>query len=243
MGKTLDNPIYIGKLHNGTAGIHPAIIEESVWYQVREVAMMRSRRPGAHNQHTGNAYVLSGTGRHNSCEAPLWARTKNEGTRWYRCSDRYSGGKCTGVSVKADLLEESFSALITRIHLPDDWQDAIRELMEQEPLQDEAAERRRLEQKLARTRRALVDNLMDYDAAAKIIRATEQALSMLAAPKVYEAAGEALTDLPALWPSLTTLERRNVAQSMLEAVYTEGTEVIRLSPKPLFVPLFAVAGY
>jgi site-specific DNA recombinase len=235
--RLLRNPIYIGRLHNGESGVHPPLVTEAVWYRVAEVAKERESKPVAYHQKS-NAFVLSGIGRHASCGSPIWGHTKAKHLRRYRCSDKDRGGSCVTPSVLADDLEDSFSNIITKIHLPDHWQDEIRELTMLEPMTDEATERKRLEQKLARTRRALVDDLIDYEEGKRIIRATERELSMLSAPKVYEAAGEALTDLPALWPHLTILERRNVAQSMLEAVYVEGTQVLRLSPKPLFVPLF-----
>ena len=247
----LSNPIYVGDitLHGEVvgAGRHEPIVSRELWDKVQQVRERRAWRPQMYGARPGRPYLLSGVGFCADCGSPLWANTTSGGRHnYYRCASRSRGDECLseGASCRADGPEGIVSSMFAGLELPLEWRERVRELVaEGSPVADLERERRRLEDKIARVQRGLLDGVLDNETAKAAVREAEAALAAL--PNRDEApvgAAEALTDIHELWPHMTGEERRDLARLVLSEVNVDlrTGEVKGLLPKATFAPLFRV---
>ena len=140
--------------------------------------------------------------------------------------------------------EEKVAALFTSLDLPDEWQDLVFEMAGEggHPATVEA-ERKRLGEKLQRTRRLALEGYVDEAMAKAEIRATETQLAALAPPdETVLDDGRELLSIPALWPQMTDEERRDIVRAALQSVSVDLQEkrVTGFLPRPHLEPLFRV---
>ena len=113
----------------------------------------------------------------------MWANTMANGRHnYYRCASRIRGHECSSRSagVRAESAEAYVDELFAHWQQPADWAERLVEPIEPPaPGSNVQAERRRLEDKLGRLRRGLVDGLLDYPEAARQIEAAELELRQL----------------------------------------------------------------
>lgn len=104
-------------------------------------------------------------------------------------------------------------------------------------------ERRRLEERVTRVRKGLIDGVLDNETAKVAIQEAQAALAALPKPDgAAFQAGEMLTGIRELWPHMTAEERRDLLRLVLARVDIDlrTGSVNGLIPKPAFAPLFRV---
>ena len=220
------NKFYAGEItYKGETvarGMHEAIIDKDLFDRVQLALEARARRPRAHGTRHTRVYQLSGIGHCSRCSSPLWANTVRGQQRYYRCSSRRRGHLCAdaGVGAIADVVEEDLAGLFADMDLPDAWQERIFEVAAEGGDADAIwRERRRLEDRLMRLRRLLVEGYVDEEYAKTEIDTAESALAALTPPDAAAIPnGEELVRLPDLWPKMTAEERREVVRASLDLV-------------------------
>ena len=247
----LENPVYVGDItHHGEVigrGRHEPIVSRELWEKVQQVRNERARRPQVYGARPKRPYLLSGVAFCSACGSPLWANTTSGGRHnYYRCSSRSRGEDCSdGIfSCRAEHPENELSRLFIRLELPPAWRERVKELVSTggAGLAVER-ERQRLNEKIARVRRGLIDGILDDETARAAVREAEATLRAL--PRVDGAsvqAGESLTDIRELWPHMAGGERRDLVRLVLAKVEVDlrTGSVGGLIPKPAFAPLFRV---
>lgn len=242
--KLFANPVLYGELPDGTPSQHPAIIERDVWMRAAEVRRERSTRPRAYAAHRAYPYLLSGVGRDAACGAPIWGHPQSARYRYYVCAQRGLQRGCRSRMQRVENLDNAMSVYMETLQLPEDWRQQLSEMLDQ-PEVDGESERRRLEQKVARAQRALLEGLVDEADAAAVIRDARSELARLAAPAVFERAAQEVIDLGALWrQKMTDYDRQAMIRQVVESVDVDmhtGT-IVKVVPKGVFAVLFSAVG-
>jgi len=157
-------------------------------------------------------------------------------TRGLQCPD-------SGLSIKAETIEEEIGAILRNLRLPEDWQEEIREAVMSQDERQRLLERRRfLDGKLRRLGLAFADGVISEPDYIRERDAVQAELATLEIPEDVEVidAGLYLETLRDLWDEATLEERRDICRLMLEAVYCDLRQghITMLVPKPAFLPLF-----
>ncbi len=121
----------------------PALVSESEWQMVAQPR----RRHRAYAPAT--RYPLSPVLRC-VCGRPMTGYANHQGTRYYRCAGKYTGGSCAAPSIRADVAEQSFADWLDGWRLRDDWKERLAHAESDLRKTDEAARRARLEGQLSR---------------------------------------------------------------------------------------------
>lgn len=246
VNRMLRNRFYLGfTKYKGELfpGEHPALISQELFDKCLEVRAAKRKRPRSMGQKR-RVYVLSGIGRCHECGLTLRAGHTSSGRR-YRHTARDRGYQCVvpGMSVAAVDLEAEWSAIITAITLPDDWQQRIEQLAGDA---DERAailrERDQVQEKLRRVKQLYKDLLIDDDEYRSTAQELQSRLSSLVLPSYphMKEAGEYLENLAVLWEAATLAEKRDITRVMLKAMYVDivGLQIVSIEPKPIFRMLF-----
>jgi hypothetical protein len=148
------------------------------------------------------------------------------------------------LSCRAGHPETEMSSLFIRLELPLAWRERVRGLVSTSGVGSNVERgRQRLNEKVARVRRGLIDGILDNETARAAVRDAEASLRGL--PRLDGAsvqAGESLIDIRELWPHMTGEERRDLVQLVLAKVEIDlrTGSVGELTPKPAFAPLVRV---
>jgi Recombinase/Recombinase zinc beta ribbon domain len=249
----LSNPTYVGDVtRHGqlvTSGHYEPIIDRDLWEAVQRARRERAGKPQIHAKRSKRPYLLSGVGCCVSCGSSLWANTINGGTHnYYRCASRQRGDSCSDgrVGHRADPVEAHVHEVFSELTMPPGWRERVAELAQRDDDgRDVEVERRRLNGKMGRIRRGLIDGVLENDGAREAMREVEMALSALNIGAFESSrAGELLTDVRELWPRMTDAERRDLVRLVLAKVVVDlrTGEMKAITPKPAFSLLFAVLG-
>jgi DNA invertase Pin-like site-specific DNA recombinase len=223
----LENPIYVGDItHHGKVigqGRHAPIVSRELWERVQLVRDERARRPQVYGARARRAYLLSGVAFCSACNSPVWPNTTGGGRNcYYRCSSRSRGDDCPSArtSCRSEPPERELSKLFLRLELPPAWRRRVEELTQAgNHLADVKRERRRLEEKIARIRKGLIDGILDNEMAKAAIQEAQADLAALPKPDGGALkAGEMLTGIQELWPHMTAEERRDLVRLVLAKV-------------------------
>lgn len=239
----LANRFYVGDIvYHGAVvsrGLHEPLIDKALFDRVQRARQARIDRPLRARVRSSRPYLLRGIARCAVCGGVMWANTLSHGSeyRYYRCASRLRGHDCDAVatSVRADQVEASVDELFESWKQPADWREQIAA-----PGDPETAERTQLQARIARTRRALLDGLVDYEETAAELRVLEGRLKLLEPHTRGSVAGDELTNIRELWPLMSQEERRALVTLVIEDVVLDmdsGT-LVRVRPHEDFGPLF-----
>jgi len=246
--------MYYGERYRGQ---HLAAFTYEEWQQIRAVTQSMHLAPNR-PQSARQIYEFAGYIACAECRLTLrcqgHAQTHHA---YYRDAARARRLSCaTGgtLTVRADLVQQQFGALLAGLVLPDDWRELIRrkmvELAGVTGVNAAALEREkeRLRLKRARILKQHREGYIDDDEMEGGIAAVELALRELEAPaadgvKLHEVieAGERMPGIAALWELATVEERREMVILLLEPgglhydLQTKSIAAIR--PRPSFLPL------
>lgn len=247
VNRMLKNVFYLGHVkYKGELipGQHPALIDQDLFDKCQEVRGQRRSKRRAFGQQR-RVYVLAGLARCSECELTLRCMANNE-HRYYRHTAEVRGYDCSvpGTTVRAEVLEERWTDVISAITLPEDWRQRIEELAGNADQREMVLKERAIvQEKLRRLKTMYRDLLIDdaeYRATHDQLQNRLDSLILPNSPHVVRA-GEYLEQLGMLWASATLEEQRDVTRVLLKALYVDvvNERIIAIEPMPLFKALFS----
>lgn len=242
----LRNPFYLGltKYKGQTMpGRHQPIVNRELFEAVQQVKAEHYRGPSSFVRRY-RVYLLAGLVRCAECGEKLWAHHIN-GQDYYREESSLRGIPCPNPKryVRAEVIDDQVSAVISSLQLPPSWRDLVIQLLSSSEEREGARkERARLEEKLrrlARQYREVEIGEEEYHRERDITQAALGALQETQEECVI-GVGEYVEGLLMAWESATKEERRDLLRMALEAVYVDMASplVMAMKPKPPFLPLF-----
>ena len=246
--------MYYGERYRGQ---HLAAFTYEDWRQIRAVTQSMHRAP-SRSESARQIYEFAGYIACAECGLTLrcqgHAQTHHAYYRDAAKARRLSCATGGALTVRADLVQQQFGALLAGLVLPDDWRELIRrkmvELAGVTGVNAAAIEREkeRLRLKRARILKQHREGYIDDDGMEGEIAAVELALRKLEAPapdgmKLHEVidAGERMPGIVALWELATVEERREMVILLLEPgglYYELGTKcIVAIKPRPAFLSL------
>jgi hypothetical protein len=224
-------------------GVHEPIISEELFNRAQEARQRQRKKTGTTAPNTSREYPLTGVVRCAWCSGRMRG-ANSKGYRYYRDPARERGLECGQRMVLADSAEEALGDFLSRLTLPQDWQDRVLEMIHERAgaRQDVARDRSRIEGQLERLKRLFVlGDLLEteYRMERDRLRAQLLALTPPAMPDL-EWAAEIVQEFGRIWEVATPKERRQVVHTLLETVYLDVDRgpVAAIEPKAEFAPLF-----
>jgi DNA invertase Pin-like site-specific DNA recombinase len=224
----LENPTYAGYVTYRDEivgeGQHEALVEPALWHRVQQVR--ESRRHGSQPRGPkSRPYMLSGVGLHDECGTGLWGQT-NRDRIYYRCPLQAKGipHKCERTVGRAEPIDADLARLIETFDQPDEWSALIAEFIsEGREFTDLGAERTRLERKIERAQRALLDGLVGESQARSTIRETRIELAELGEHTDSAPSPEPriITSLRENWHGFTDGQRREAVSTIFAEVQVD----------------------
>ena len=151
-------------------------------------------------------------------------------------------GVCDQPSVKAEILEQQFATVVQQLRLPIEWQEAtLGYLLAEDGLAAIMSQRRALRDHLDQVQLAYDRGMLGRQMYLKERRTVERSLTNLNLEANsnldVQLARKYLTDWSCLWSSLTPLEQRGIARSMLRDAIVENQQIITFCWESPFTPL------
>jgi hypothetical protein len=171
------------------------------------------------------------------------------GRRYYRDPAIDQRRDCDQRMVNAEEAEEALGDFLRRLVLPADWQAQVLAKIHRQAgsAQDVERERRRIQGQLERLKRLFVLGDLDEQAYATDRNRLQAQLVSLTPPAMpnLERAAALLQDFGAIWDAAEPKERKQIAHTLLEAVYLDSGEegpVVAIRPRAEFEALFDLTG-
>jgi len=167
--------------------------------------------------------------------------------RYYRDASRFSGVHClfSGMSVRADVVEEQISCLIESLILPDDWQASLQDLLNsKKDGPDPLKEKSRIKGEIRRMREAYKRGLYESDEHSfwkdtEALQMQLEAAEQITPHEVRQAAVTIL-GLQEAWNIATPDEKKVLCQILLKDVIFDFVKqtIVSVRPKSEFEVLF-----
>lgn len=256
----LQNPFYMGylryrgvftsgKSYRGKGeiikGIHQPIISEDLFARCQKVRVGR-RRTIDTRQQTRHTYLLSGVIVCKKCEKKMRAQSAQSG-RYYRDASRFSGVHCefTGMSVRADVVEEQIGRVMESLVLPDHWQSSLQDVLNNKGNGvDPQKERARIKGEIRRMREAYKRGLYESDEHTfwrdiESLQMQMEAIEQITPHEVRQAA-VTLLGLQEAWKIATPDERKVLCQILLKDVSFDFVKksIVSIRPRSEYTVLF-----
>jgi DNA invertase Pin-like site-specific DNA recombinase len=256
----LQNPFYMGFLYYRGAftqgksfrgkgelvkGIHQPIISEELFARCQKVRSGRRRSINTH-QSTRRVYFLSGIIVCKGCGKKMRAQSAQAG-RYYRDASRFSGVPClfSGLSVRADLVEEQIALVMENLVLPDNWQASLLDaLTHQKDGPDPQKEKARIKGEVRRMREAYKHGLYESDEHSfwREIETLQMQLEVIEqiTPHEVRQAAVVLIGLREAWQVATPDERKALCQMLVKDVVFdfEKKTIQSIRPRAEYAVLF-----
>lgn len=245
----LQNRFYLGEAQykgEWRKGEHPPIIDANLFARCQQVRARRRPRYGTTQQHGTRVYPLSGLALCSHCHGHMRGTPDSyrHQRRYYICPAWKRGTPCTHRAIDAVNAEGQIAELLATIQIPDDWQTAVLQMLQDGP-HDLEAERRKIETRLERLRRLFIMQDIDEAEYTRERDSLSAQLGTLTPPQEVDVqkAAELLSDFGAVWQAANDGERRDLLRVMLDAVYldAEAGQVTAIQPKPELAPLLSLA--
>jgi hypothetical protein len=151
----------------------------------------------------------------------------------------------SGRGVRTEVIDDQVGAIFRRVRLPEDWQEELAEMVDEDPDLETLKNRRaRLVAQRRRLKNALADGVFNKDKDIYDTRMDriERQLSKLPAEANLEAMGHAadvIEEIAEIWDDATKEERRDLLRLAVEAVKADVPQgrLVTIEPYPVFVPL------
>ena len=216
-------------------GKHVPLISTSLFERCQVVREARGQAPqGREQRHAARVYLLSGLLDCARCGEPMRSQSGGGNVRRHVCSTRIKRkGACDQPSVKAEVLEAQIEEIMSRVRIPDDWQERILAyLLDEGGLEVIRRQRQALEEAFAQVRALYEAGELGRKAYLREKRAYERRLQALrlddsARPDVAEAR-RLLSDFPSLWKLATPIEKKGLLQLMLTEARVDDQRIVSL---------------
>jgi site-specific DNA recombinase len=256
----LQNPFYKGLLHYRGAftkgisysseskfvkGVHQPIISDDLFARCQKVRSGRRRSVNT-RQATRRVYLLSGIVKCKTCGKKMRAQSAHSG-RYYRDASRFSGVPClfSGLSVRADLVEEKVAFVMESLILPDDWQASLLDALNNpKDSPNPQKEKARIKGEIRRMREAYKHGLYEGDEHSfwreiETLQMQLDAFEQITPLEVRQAA-VTLIGLREAWEFATPDERKGLCQMVLgDVVFDFVTQtIVSIRPRSEYAVLF-----
>ena len=230
-------------------GQHEPIISEELWQ--RSQAMRSSRRATVKTiKKTVRVNLLQGLVVCVNCGRRLRIQTPKNCPTYYREESHLRGyHDCPyiGQSMRADLIDDQVADLIRSIHLPENWEPIVRQMLDnQRERADPEAERKEIRGMLRLMRDNFERGLYEgeeYQYWQKVSGLKEKLALLERVPEpALNRAARTLLDLRVTWESTTKEERKDLVHIMIQevGVDVEIKRVLWVKARPDYEPLFSI---
>src|SRR5215207_9601843 len=244
----LINRFYVGDLPDGQGGWvpgkHGALIDPALFERAQRARAANTSRP-RWVESKRQPWGLSGVAVCGGCRANVNALSHSTGRRRIRCAGRTQGNGCEEPSCYADVIENQIGELLAGFAVPEDERGRLLAAWRYFQSRDTgtAAERIRLNRRLARLKEFYLDGEMDraeYQAERKT--ATEALAALPAESDPESDAGERLAaflaDVASAWQVATPTERNKLARQLFASVVVSNRTAVAVVPRPDLRPFF-----
>jgi len=230
-------------------GKHEAIISEDLWRRAQ--AVRASRRVSVKSiKKTVRINLLQGLVVCSYCGRRLNIQTPKNCATYYRENSHHRGyHDCPyiGQSVRAEVIDAQIAELIRSIHLPENWEPIVRQMLhEQRDQVDPESERKEIRGQLRLMRENFERGLYEgeeYQYWQKVSTLKEKLalLDRVPEPAINRAA-QTLLDLRTTWESTTQEERRDLVHVMIQEVGIDmaAKSALWVKARPDYEPLFSI---
>ena len=230
-------------------GQHEPIISEELWQ--RSQAVRASRRATVKTiKKTVRVNLLQGLVVCTNCGRRLRIQTPKNCPTYYR-EESYLRGyhDCpyTGQSVRAEVIDAQIAKLIQSIHLPENWEPIVRQMLDnQRERADPEAERKEIRSMLRLMRDNFERGLYEgeeYQYWQKVSGLKEKLALLERVPEpALNRAARTLLDLRQTWENSTKEERKDLVHIMIQEVGVDVTikRVLWVKARPDYEPLFSI---
>jgi len=230
-------------------GQHEPIISEELWQ--RSQTMRASRRATVKTiKKTVRVNLLQGLVVCANCGRRMRIQTPKNCPTYYREESHLRGyHDCPyiGQSMRADLIDDQVAELIRSIHLPDNWEPIVRQMLDnQRERADPEAERKEIRGMLRLMRDNFERGLYEgeeYQYWQKVSGLKEKLALLERVPEpALNRAARTLLDLRKTWESTTKEERKDLVHIMIQefGVDVEIKRVLWVKARPDYEPLFSI---
>ena len=230
-------------------GQHEPIISEELWQRCQ--AVRASRRVTIKTiKKTVRISLLQGLVVCVQCGRRLRIQTPSHCSTYYREDSHLRGYKdCSysGQSVHADVIDVQVADLIRSIHLPENWEPVVRQMLD---AQREQANPEAERTNIRVTLRAMRDNFEhglykgeEYQYWQKVNNLKEKLALLDRVPdSAINRAAHTLLDLSETWENTTQEERKDLVHVMIQevGVNVASKRVLWVKARPDYEPLFAI---
>ena len=222
-------------------GKHAPLVEVEMWNK----AQAELRRRSSYRETTKRAdkvYPLRKLVYCAQCGKPLRGQ-QNHGKRFYRDMSAVRKLCAQPQIVNAELLESQLGEFFARLRLPENWRDQIlSRFVSNSDAQQIQAQRRALQNELARARKLYIAGDLDEEAWLKEKNRIQQSLNALQPIEFpdMERAAQLLSTIGVLWTNANDTERLNLAKALLEKIWIRDQRIVALEPRVSFFALFDI---
>jgi hypothetical protein len=197
------------------------------------------------NARPGKPWALSGEAVCGICGANVNGLSHSTGRRRIRCAGRTQGNGCPEPSCYADVIGDQIGEVLSGFAVPDEARGRLlvawRDYQSQDT--DTAAERIRLNRRLARLKELYLDGEMDraeYQAERKAVVAALAALPAQGNPEsdAGERLAAFLADVASAWHVANPTERDKLARQLFSRVVISNRTAVAVVPRPDLRPFF-----
>ncbi|MCL4559790.1 MAG: recombinase family protein [Chloroflexi bacterium] len=230
-------------------GKHEAIISEELWNRCQ--AVRASRRVNVKSiMKTVRINLLQGLVVCSHCGRRLNIQTPKNCATYYRENSHHRGyHDCPyiGQSVRAEVIDTQVADLIRSIHLPDNWEPIVRQMLnEQRDQVDPEAERKEIRGTLRLMRENFERGLYEeeeYQYWQKVSALKEKLALLERTPEpAINRAAKTLLDLRSTWENTTQEERKDLVHVMIQEVGVDlaAKSLLWVKARPDYEPLFSI---
>jgi DNA invertase Pin-like site-specific DNA recombinase len=239
----LTNRAYLGESRCGSITVpdaHAHIITQDTWDAAQEIRARRATHHGRLTVQAPDRGILTGVVRCAICDAPMWHNKSGKGWRYYTCSRHSRYHSCDNHIAKTDDVDRYAIHLLSRLRLPEDWQQQALALITAEqhlPATDAA----QIEREIRTLRTQAIDgqiSIEDFKRREAALKA--QLVEHTQLPLVdLEGAAARIRDFSTLVTNATPDEQRALVTTIFSSIWLRSSVIEAWAPRAVYQPLFA----
>jgi len=212
--------------------------------------VLTATQPSRPSKQTVRINLLQGLAVYSHCGRRLRIQTPSHCPTYYREDSHLRGYRdcpAIGLSVHAEVIDTQVADLIRSIHLPENWEPIVRQMIDtQREKADPEAERKEIRGMLRMIRENFEHGLYEgeeYQYWQKVSSLKEKLALLDRVPEsAINRALHTLLDLRETWENTTLVERKDLVHVMLQEVGVDVAtkQILWIKVRPDYEPLFAI---
>jgi site-specific DNA recombinase len=244
----LQNRFYVGELPDGERGWlpgkHGVLIDPALFARAQAARAANTSRP-RWTESRRQPWALSGVAICGGCGANINAHHNGTGRRRIRCAGCTQGNGCDEPSCYADIIEDQIGDMLDGFAAPASERGGLLAAWRHYQVRDTsvAAERTKLERRLARLKELYLDGDLDrakYQAERATI--TDKLAALPSEGESGDGIGERLAaflgDVASAWKLAPPAQRNKLARQLFAKVVIYNRTAVAVVPRPDFRPFF-----